>query len=247
MSKFHDPGSWGDSALWSKAAQDFNLSNPYEAKCLYVLGTIRHLTHAANKLYPRTKDDSDHRLPACILSFNILELWGRCLKGDTEHRGGFEKRIKRGLRYIANLDEEKSKTIFTVSRSYQVPSDTLLAIRNFSAHGFYGSSDSGLVIDGLLVAWMFGSIVEATQRYYEELKQGKFSEGMMQATIQPLCNSGTGRLTRIGPVLTVISNGLLLSQPREKEGEGEENWHWTADFSGHDFEEQRKFDEKKGC
>ena len=247
MSTFHDPGSWGDYAIWSKAAIDFNLGNPYEAKCLYVLGTIRHLTHAANRLYPKTKDDPDHRLPACILGFNILELWGRCLRGDLEHRGDFEKRLKRGLRYIANLEEDKPKTIYTLTRSYHVPSNALIAIRNFSAHGFYGSSDSEFVVDGLLVAWLFGSIAEATQRYYEELKRGEHCEEMVQATIQPLCNTKTGKLTRIGPVLTVFSNKLLLSQPREEEGIGEETWNWSADFSGHDFGKQRKNDNKNLC
>ena len=45
MSTFYDPGYWEGCTIWVKASDDFSLDNPYEAKCLYVLGTIKHLLY----------------------------------------------------------------------------------------------------------------------------------------------------------------------------------------------------------
>ncbi len=80
---------------------------------------------------------------------------------------------KTGLRYIAELEGGKTRTIYTPIKSYQIPSDALVKIRNFTAHGFYGSTDQYLAIDGLLVAWLFAKIAKSTRRYYEELKAAK--------------------------------------------------------------------------
>lgn len=224
MSTFYSPATWKDCRIGEDAAKESNIDNPFEAKCLYVVGSIRHLLLAANKLYPMSVDDADHRLPACILGFNALELLGRCLRGDTEHRNDYDKRIKKALRYIAYLSGSKTGELkIDKGHSYGIPSNYLVKVRNFTAHGFYGS-DAKLHIEGLLVAWLLGAIADAIQRYYSELKVGNNYEGMLQATIQPLYVEN--RPTRITAVYEHINKGLDISQP----GEPIKIWNWAKDY-----------------
>ena len=230
MSAFYSPAPpWRDDKddkedyeIWVKAAKDCRLDNPFEAKCLYVFGTIRHLMYAANKLYPKSEKDADHSLPACIIGFNVIELLGRCLRGDTEHRDKHDKRIKCGLRYIAELEPDSTKNLYiSETTSYDVPSKILVKIRNFTAHGLYGS-DTSITIDRLLIAWLFGAIGDAIQRYYDELEKGENCEGMLQATVQPLYNDNTGKPTRIESVLPYVKSLSILP--------GKGTWNWTGDY-----------------
>lgn len=226
MSTFYDPGLWKDAAAyktWKKAAAHFGMDNPFEVKCLYVIGLARHIMYAANKLYPGNPDDADHSLPGCILAFNILELLGRCLRGDTEHYDDHDKRIKRGLRYIAGLSDAETKTLYVKKDiQYHIPNKVLVKIRNFTAHGFYGSEEK-LVIDRLLVAWLFGAIGDAMQRYYDELRVGKNAEKMIEAAIQPLYDDG--KPTRIEPIKKDIEAGISPFRPSNV------IWNWSNDYT----------------
>lgn len=225
MATFFAPkSSWEDEKIWIKIAKHEGMDNPFEAKCLYVFGTIRHLMYAANKLYP------DHSLPACILGFNSIELLGRCLLGHRDDHEESKKRIKAGLRYIAGIKKPGGiETLCTDEGKYVIPNKALVKIRNFTAHGFYGS-DEKLTIDNLLIAWLFGAVGDAIQRYYEELKEGDKYEKMLEAKIQPLTDKN-GKPIRIKPIQKDLE-GTNIEMPLSQPG-GQlkgKNWNWHNDY-----------------
>lgn len=173
---------WQDAV--AMLSSDVNIT-PYVAKCLYFIGTVRHIVDAASKLFK-----NKYNLPALLLACSVIELLGRCIRGDATHYKGDAERLKVGFRKIIEVcfpyKEKNNQKIFT-SDTMSYSQKDLIALRNFGAHGFSGSDRQNLYIDRLFIGWLLGGIGETLDSYFEELKvSDSAAKNMARAGIDPL-------------------------------------------------------------
>lgn len=163
---------------------DINIT-PYVAKCLYFVGTVRHVIDAASKLFK-----NEYNLPALLLACSMVELLGRCILGDETHYKGDAKRLKIGFQKIIQVcfpDKEKNNQKIFTSATTSYSQNDLRTLRNFGAHGFSGTDKQNLYIDRLFIGWLLGAIGETLNIYFDELKASKdTAKSMAKAGINPL-------------------------------------------------------------
>ena len=199
---------------------------PFIGKCLYVIGTIRHLMGAANKLFPTDGEDYDYSLPAFILACSATELLGLCLLGHSKIKeGSATGRLNRGFKYIAKASLSKNPQELSLfnGEKYKIPQE-LTNLRRFGVHGIAGS-DTDLKISRELVGWLWGAIGNALDDYYDELKQDKpkIREHMARAYVKPLIYEK--RPTRIVPTYKHLKAGLRPAQLPEGD-----RWVWQDTY-----------------
>jgi len=163
----------------------------YMCKCLYFIGTIRHVINGASNLY-LLEGKYEYNLPALLLTCSAIEFLGRCIRGDDKDyaAGHSKKNLKAGYKKIVqtSFPHKNDHHISVDSPSGNSYSkDELLALRNFSAHGFYGTLNPELTIDRIFIGWLIGSTGDALNSYYQELKiTEEVAKKMAKAKMNPL-------------------------------------------------------------
>lgn len=213
----HYPKEWNrlvkqvqDWANRDRIAQ--NVSQPLEAKALYVFTVARRLTRAASWLYERVERWEPIFLDATVLLFPMLELIGYARVDDVEvgkqHRRGDVSTVNlwAGLHWLRDPDwlpvvnDNKQKADDTLVCRWQI--GHLVSLRHYLLHGSKNARDkqgNPLPIDDIVNFELPGFIVENAQsamsEYWRHLRQDDGSahwvKRLARSDIRPLRLQGS--------------------------------------------------------
>lgn len=157
---------------------------PLTIKAAYVIGAIHCLCQSVSILL---KDDNA-KLVSYIPAYGIfasgVELFGRCLRGNSNLRGSGND-ISIGFKWLAStsLDDYKDdyesvpeNIVFVQTNHYMYSIKNLVALRHFAAHGQATSHEIGKgayafgYIDYEILSHMPTYIAAGLERYWKELQ-----------------------------------------------------------------------------
>jgi hypothetical protein len=218
----HYPGEWSRVLMqiqgWGSSYPiSGGVSQPLEAKALYVFTVARRLTRAAHWLDERANGWKPVFIEATVLLFPMLELIGYARLDDrqvSKHhptRKGIPADVSNvnlwaGLHWLRDpnwlpvVGDNRQKTDTTQLGRWQI--GHLVSLRHYLLHGSKKAKDEKgkpIPIDDIINYELPGFIVERAQQtmpdYWEQLKQDSGSQGWLEhlarADIRPLKLQGS--------------------------------------------------------
>ncbi len=199
---------WGSSYSISK-----DISQPLEAKALYVFTMARRLTHAANLLNKQVNGWKLVFLEATILLFPMIELIGYSRVDDNEVRNVFKGRsdmstvnLWAGLHWLLDpswlpaVQNQNQRADSTLLSKWQI--GHLVSLRHYLLHGakqvsYYMGSPVPIddIINYELPEYVVTRAQETLPDYWQQLRQDDGSqswvERLAQTDIRPLKLQGS--------------------------------------------------------
>jgi len=136
-------------ADWLQQAQDWRYINKHEAvggnqdfypltiKAAYVIGVIYGICESVTQLLSHPMAKTITYLPACGVFSSGIELLGRCINGNEDHRNTTED-LKTGFKWLKDSNYQTvldTGILITTSIPHSYTIDDLVALRHFAAHG----------------------------------------------------------------------------------------------------------------
>ncbi len=199
---------WGDSCSFST-----QVSQPLEAKALYMFTIARRLMRTAQSLVECKDDWKSVFIEGTILLFPMLELMGHARLDATQVRNQYGGKNDvtsvdlwaglhwiRDVNYVPQVNDNKQGTDTTALDRWQI--GHLVSLRNFLLHGSKNARDNKgrqIPIEDVISFEFPGFIVEKAQpammNYWRQLKQDNGSQYWLQrlarADIRPLKIEGS--------------------------------------------------------
>lgn len=198
---------WGSSYSISK-----DISQPLEAKALYVFTMARRLTRAANWLNEQVNGWKPVFLEATVLLFPMIELIGYSRVDDNEVRNVFNGRsdvsavnLWAGLHWLLDpswlpaVQNQNQRADSTLLSKWQI--GHLVSLRHYLLHGSKQVSYMGSpvpiddIINYELPEYVVTRAQETLPDYWQQLRQDDGSqswvERLVQADIRPLKLQGS--------------------------------------------------------
>jgi hypothetical protein len=198
---------WSSSYSISK-----DISQPLEAKALYVFTMARRLTRAANWLNERVNGWKPVFLEATVLLFPMIELIGYSRVDDNEVRNVFNGRsdvsavnLWAGLHWLLDpswlpaVQNQNQRADSTLLSRWQI--GHLVSLRHYLLHGSKQVSYMGSpvpiddIINYELPEYVVTRARETLSDYWQQLRQDDGSQGwvkrLAQADIRPLKLQGS--------------------------------------------------------
>jgi len=177
---------------WKQAADQCGLGiTPFAAKVLYTFGIMRHSIEAGGRLLSHR----GHRrwrgafyVSAYLQGATVVELLGRCVRGDPRIAGTAAKNFRAGLKEVFQLANDDLQT--DIQRPGATTPYTIghcKALRDLAAHGS-GATKGPVRFDPSFIAHLFRMLAEAMERYAERLQDadGAHRDCLARAAIMPL-------------------------------------------------------------
>lgn len=197
---------WSSSCSISK-----DISQPLEAKALYVFTMARRLTRAANWLNERINGWKPVFLEATVLLFPMIELIGYSRVDDNEVKNVFSKspvsavNLWAGLHWLLDpsqlptVQNQNQRADSTLLSKWKI--GELVSLRHYLLHGYKQVSYMGSmvpiddIINYELPEYVVTRAKEALPDYWRQIKQDNggqsWVERLAQADIRPLKLQGS--------------------------------------------------------
>ena len=213
----HYPQEWrrvlGQIQGWSSSYPIFRgISQPLEAKALYVFTVARRLIQAANRLNNQANGWKPVFLEATVLLFPMIELIGYSRVDDSEVRNIFSGtnvstvNLWAGYHWLLNpswlpaVQNQNQRADSTLLSKWQI--GHLVSLRHYLLHGYKqirSYMGSPVPIDDIINYELPEYVVTRAQQtlpdYWQQLKQDDGSDGwvqrLVQADIRPLKLQGS--------------------------------------------------------
>ncbi len=186
------PSKWQQLSQLAGANAIFT---PVEIKAYYVIGLLDDICQSVQCLAKADKAWPEKYMPALGLFASAVDLFGRCLTGNTTLQVNENLRV--GFWYLFHFSasappkslrpsEAASVVVATPQLSYTV--DDLVALRHYSAHGQAARPDLASV-DNELLAQFPKPLGDAVETYWTALQNdAEYCRRLGDALIDPYAN-----------------------------------------------------------
>ncbi len=212
----HYPTEWGNVLRqvqgWGRPISR-EISQPLEAKALYMFTMARRLARAAHQLSKQTNGWKQVFIEATVLLFPMVELIGYARVDSVQVSTHYRHRVDvsnvnlwaglhwlRDPKWLPEVKDNKQKTDTTKLDKWQI--GHLVSLRHYLLHGSKKAKDNRgnlIPIDDIVNYELPGFIIDQVQQampvYWEQLKQDNGSQGWLErlrrADIRPFKLQGT--------------------------------------------------------